>query len=123
MRPGWLFSGGRSLRSREKSFTLWVTRTLPSETASSVWGHSSGIGVRGSGGTHGVDGIGTNGYGGQFQGGKAQLRIVPKPAGNTGPPSGSHSKGEIYMDSQADLYVCTAGGATPTWKQVQWVVT
>jgi hypothetical protein len=37
------------------------------------------------------------------------LRLVPgSTAGN--PTSGAHSKGELYMDSAARLFVCTKGG-------------
>jgi hypothetical protein len=77
-----------------------------------VWGNSAGIGLRGSGGTHG----------GQFDGGKAQLRLVPK--GTAGPPTtGSHAKGEIYMDSAGALFVCTAGGTPGTWRRVTTTAT
>lgn len=57
-------------------------------------------------------------YGGQFDGGKAQLRMVPKPAGNAGPPSGAQAKGEIYLDSAGEVLVCTAGGSSPAWRKV-----
>jgi hypothetical protein len=57
------------------------------------------------------------GYGGQFEGGRAQLWLVPKStAGN--PTSGAHTKGEIYMDSAANLFVCTANGTPGTWRRV-----
>ncbi len=86
-----------------------------------VWGRhtTNGRGVAGDSaqGT-GVLGASTSGYGGEFQGGKSQLRLVPQPAGTTGPPSGAHAKGEIYMDSAGTLFVCVRGGATPTWRQV-----
>ena len=87
-----------------------------------VYGHhtgSSGYGVVGDGtGSGGAGVLGRNsvGYGGQFEGGKAQLKL--KPAGNAGKPSGSHSKGEIYMDSAGALFVCTKGGTPGTWRKV-----
>jgi hypothetical protein len=79
---------------------------------------SSGYGVVGDGkGSHaGVLGRNPNGYGGQFDGGKAQLKLNPK--GTTGKPKGIHSKGELYLDSNATLFVCTASGAPGTWRQV-----
>lgn len=77
----------------------------------------SSIGVAGGGGTIGVSGGSLNGIGGYFAGGKAQLRLEPK--GSRGKPaSGSHSKGEIYMDSRGSLFVCTAGGTPGTWKKI-----
>jgi hypothetical protein len=64
-----------------------------------------------------VRGISLGGYGGQFEGGKSQLRIVPK--GSVGKPSsGAHIKGEIYMDSKSSLFVCTAAGTPGTWKKI-----
>jgi hypothetical protein len=79
-----------------------------------------GMGVQGrsSGGTTGAvagEHFGS-GYGGQFKGGKAQLRLVP---GSTeGRPGGAHSKGEIYMGSKGALFVCVRGGTPGTWRKV-----
>jgi hypothetical protein len=74
-----------------------------------------GIGVRGEG-----TGFGAGCYGGQFQGGTAQLRIVPK--GIPGrPTAGSHAKGEVFMDSSANLFVCVAEGTPGRWRRVQTV--
>jgi hypothetical protein len=88
----------------------------------------SGPGVHGSG-TFGIvgDGSGANfagvlgsnssGYGGQFEGGKAQLKLNPK--GIAGKPtSGAHTKGEIYLDSAGSLFVCAANGTPGTWRKV-----
>jgi hypothetical protein len=77
--------------------------------------NGSGSGVRGEG-NNGVHGKATGGYGGLLEGGKAQLRLVPK--GTTGKPTGAHTKGEIYMDSAAALFVCTKGGTPGTWRKV-----
>ena len=78
---------------------------------SGVMGRSdSGSGVRGES---------TSGYGGRFEGGKAQLML--KPGGSAGKPTtGTHTKGEIYMDKAGALFVCTAGDGTTlgTWKKV-----
>ncbi|MDP9410200.1 MAG: hypothetical protein M3P70_06790 [Actinomycetota bacterium] len=54
-----------------------------------------------------------------LEGGKAQLKL--KPAASAGKPTtGTHTKGEIYMDSTEALFVCTAGDGTTvgTWKKV-----
>jgi len=84
-----------------------------------VWGRhtTNGRGVAGDSakGT-GVYGESTGGYGGEFKGGKAQLKFAPK--GTTGPPTGAHAKGEVYMDSTATLFVCVAGGNPATWRKV-----
>jgi len=123
-------TGGIGVRGRGATGVKGVSNTsgrgavegsMENASGYGVWGNSWGIGVRGTGTTHGVNGIGTNGYGGLFQGGKAQLRLVPKPAGSVGPPSGSNSKGEIYMDSQANLFVCVASStatAAARWRKV-----
>jgi hypothetical protein len=80
----------------------------------------SGFGVVGEGtGSNraGVLGRNSSGYGGQFDGGQAQLKLTPK--GTTGrPTSGAHTKGEIYMDSAGALFVCTADGTPGTWSKV-----
>ena len=99
-----------------------------------VWGSSSvsgyegvygqhtgtGYGVVGDGGGDsyaGLLGRNSTGYGGQFEGGKAQLKLVPGASAGK-PTTGTHTKGEIYMDSAGSLYVCTAGGTSGTWKKV-----
>ena len=77
---------------------------------------SAGIGTYGEG----TDGIGVQGvgkYGGFFQGSQAQLRLAP--AGTAGKPTtGTHTKGEIYMDSAGSLFVCTGAGTPGTWKKI-----
>lgn len=98
-----------------------------------VWGSSStagrqgvygqhtgqGYGVVGDGrgsGNAGILGRNSTGYGGAFEGGQAQLRL--KPAGTAGKPTtGTHSKGELYLDSQATLWLCVANGTPGTWRR------
>ncbi len=67
-----------------------------------------------------MKGISTSGYAGEFEGGKAQLKL--KPAGSLGKPtSGTHSQGEIYMDSAGTLFVCVASStatAAAKWKRL-----
>jgi len=89
---------------------------------------SAGYGVVGDGKGNGAGVLGRNGagvgvegrdskYGGRFAGTRAQLALVPK--GTVGKPtSGSHSRGEIFMDSVATLFVCTKGGTSGTWRKV-----
>ena len=79
----------------------------------------SGYGVVGDGGGTeyaGVLGRSSTSYGGRFEGGKAQLML--KPGSSAGKPSGSHSQGELYLDSAGTLFVCTASGNPATWRQV-----
>lgn len=77
-------------------------------------GHGT-VGI-GKGGLAGVLGRNSTGYGGQFEGGKAQLLL--KPGATKGKPSGAHTKGEIYMDAAGTLFVCTAGGTPGRWRKV-----
>jgi len=66
---------------------------------------------------YGIYGASPLGIGGAFAGGTAQLRLVP--GATIGPPSGStHQMGELYLDSQGDLYLCTLGGASPRWTKL-----
>jgi hypothetical protein len=71
--------------------------------------------ITGIGNGPGVFGEGR--YGGEFKGGSAQLRLVP--ATTVGrPTTGFHSKGEIFMDSEATLFVCVANGTPGSWRRV-----
>ncbi len=101
-----------------------------------VWGSSSRTGYSGLYGQHtgsagfGVVGDGTgatgagilgrnpSGYGGQFEGGKAQLMLTPKGGTAGKPTTGAHLKGEISMDSAATLWVCTVSGTPGTWRKI-----
>lgn len=99
-----------------------VTGETSGAVKSGVYGRhngTSGFGVTGDGkGETGAGVLGRNatGYGGQFEGGKAQLKL--KPAGSAGKPGGAHIKGEIYMDSAGTLFVCVAGGTPGKWRKV-----
>ncbi len=94
-----------------------------------VYGVQSGIGsgVRGdcNGGTGvfgnatsgiGVKGTATTGRGAVFTGQAAQISLTPATAG-THPTSGT--KGDLFLDSTARLWLCTISGTIATWKQVQ----
>jgi hypothetical protein len=70
----------------------------------------------------GVSGVNSNGYGGRFEGGKAQLLLIP--GGTVGrPTTGAHRQGELYMDSAGALFVCTAAGTPGTWRRVTTTAT
>lgn len=75
----------------------------------------TGIGVYGSSSSgNGVRGKSTTGYGVSAVGGKAQLYVAP--AGSAGPPtSGTHNKGEVYVDSTGVHWHCTLSGTPGTW--------
>jgi hypothetical protein len=64
----------------------------------------------------GVRGVGH--YGGQFQGTSgAQLHL--RPGTSVGrPTTDQHSKGEIFLDREATLFVCVADGTPGTWRRV-----
>ena len=64
---------------------------------------------------------GSGGYGGQFEGGFAPLRLVPQSAdtGRIGHPTTSpHSAGEFYVDTQGSLFYCKVTGTPGTWVQL-----
>jgi hypothetical protein len=68
----------------------------------------------------GIYGHSTTNYGGTFEGEKAQVRLVPNRV--KGPPdTGEHRAGELFVDSEVDLYFCTQSGTPGTWKRVQLV--
>jgi hypothetical protein len=78
--------------------------------------HGYGVVGDGSGPYAGVLGRNPSGYGGRFEGGKAQLLLIP---GTTaGKPTGAHAKGELHMDSGATLWVCVASGDPATWRRI-----
>jgi hypothetical protein len=54
---------------------------------------------------------------GSFEGSRAQLLLAPKNS-TCRPTSGTHKKGEIYMDSGETLFVCTEGGKPGTRREV-----
>jgi hypothetical protein len=100
---------------------VWgLTRT---DSHSGVYGEhkgTSGYGTVGIGkGPLGAGVLGRNeeGYGGQFEGKRAQLMLKPgRSAGK--PTTGKHQRGEIYMDSAGTLFVCVAKGTPGTWKEI-----
>jgi len=90
-----------------------------------VRGAGPTIGVLGGGNLTGVKGIsiapgGSGGYGGDFEGELAPVWLRPSKTQGS-PKSGSHNAGELYVDNQAALYFCVAGGTPGTWKKVQLI--
>jgi len=77
---------------------------------SGVLGHTTnGAAVAGL-----VDGPGVSG---RFEGGRAQLLLVP--AATPGPPTANaHSLGELYVDSNGRLLLCKVAGTPGTWSDI-----
>jgi len=76
-----------------------------------VYGENTSTGILGGPG---------GGIGGRFKGGRAQVMLEPN-ASSGSPETGEHSKGELFMDSAADLFVCVASStatAMAEWKKV-----
>jgi hypothetical protein len=82
---------------------------------SAWWGWA--VGLPASSGTT----AGGSGYGGQFSidgGQAAQLRLHPGTrAGAPNATTNAHKKGELYMDSEGALFVCTNDGTPGSWKR------
>ncbi|MGZ3600987.1 MAG: hypothetical protein ACXVCX_20395 [Ktedonobacterales bacterium] len=80
-------------------------------TGTGVQGHSqNGIGVQGNS---------ANLIGGSFTGGLAPLSLgLAATAGAPQAASGAHTAGEIYLDSQANVFVCVASGTPGTWRSL-----
>lgn len=78
-------------------------------------GLSDGPGVIGNG--RGANGAGVIATGGTGSG--APLRLVS--TGGAGTPAGPSIKGDIWIDSNATLYVCTTAGTPGSWTRVTGV--
>jgi hypothetical protein len=66
-----------------------------------------------------IPGNGFNGLGGEFSG-TARVRLVPA-TGVGAPTTGLHKRGELYVDSQGNLFPCVADSVSSnavTWKKV-----
>jgi hypothetical protein len=107
-------AGGSGLKGEGRFGILGIST---SSTGAGLRGQhtGSGVGVNGdSSSGAGVHGNSTSGYGGQFEGGKAQLRLAP--ASTTGrPTSGSHDRGELYVDSAGSIFLCKQSGVPGVW--------
>jgi hypothetical protein len=109
-------SGGTGVNGAANGGT-GVVGTSNLGTGGSFMSNTSGTGVAGSSSSGtGVAGTSSTGIGASFGSGPnaAQLKLVP--AGSQGAPgSGAHTKGEIYLDSAATVWVCIANGTPGTW--------
>jgi hypothetical protein len=69
--------------------------------------------------SHGVFGGGNAvGVGGYFAGGRAQVQLLPN-SGNGSPLTGGHFAGDLFMDANAVIWVCTATGTPGTFAPLQ----
>ena len=106
-------------------------RGRTSGAAAGVYGLNTakGVGVRAKSGGTGViaestgpNGVGLmavsrSGRGGQFSGGAAAIRLVPR--GQAGAPrSGSHHKGDLIVDARGGLFICVKDGSPGSWRRV-----
>jgi hypothetical protein len=87
-----------------------------SQKGAGVVGFAGSFSTQPPGGPFGVVGTGTGAtaLGGLFQGDRAPLRLVP--SADAGAPSlGAHQRGELVVDSNGTLWLCTADGSPGTW--------
>jgi hypothetical protein len=78
---------------------------------------ADGLTATSNGQGNGVKALSKSGYGVQATGGKAQLYLVPASTAGA-PTSASHNRGELFLDKNGALFLCTASGSPGTWKQV-----
>ena len=82
--------------------------------------HAGGSGVNGES----VDGAGVvggslRGYGGDFSGGLAPIRLKPGPTSGR-PTDNNHSVGELYLDNAGNLFLCITAGTPGSWAQIRF---
>lgn len=75
------------------------------------------------GGGAGVYGLSASGYGGRFQtnsgGAAAGAQLVLSPGGAAGAPTGGgHAEGELWLDVNSTLWLCTLAGPAGTWTKL-----
>jgi hypothetical protein len=81
--------------------------TNPASVAAAIAGSHFGLGPA-------LEGTSASGYGVSATGGLAPLFLTP--AGAAGAPtSGTHAVGELYLDADAFLWVCTSAGTPGFW--------
>jgi hypothetical protein len=87
-----------------------------SQKGAGVVGTAGGFNINPPGGPFGVVGTGTGStaLGGLFQGDRAPLRLVPSAVPGA-PGSDAHQRGELVVDSDGTLWLCTADGSPGTW--------
>jgi hypothetical protein len=109
---------GPGVQGEGHNGVVGISAATGAGASSGVSADQDAVGVLGlsTGTGPGVVGIGSS-YGGEFQGGIAQLWLVP--GTSTGrPTTGAHRGGEIFMDSSATLWLCVVGGSPGTWVRV-----
>src|SRR5262249_55528306 len=74
-------------------------------------------GLVSSGGQVGVTASSVSGLGAELSGGEAPVRLVPAATAGA-PKAGVHKRGELYVDSQGQLFLCVADGTPGSWKHV-----
>lgn len=103
-------------------------KEIPLETSIPIVGHqppeklfATYAGVQGESNSQygiGIEGNSKKGYGAQFSGGLAPLRLKANPT--SGPPThGYHRVGEFYVDVNGDLFYCKAYGEPGSWYRVR----
>jgi hypothetical protein len=87
-------------------------------TVAATWGRHFGTGA-------GIGGISIGGYGGEFVGGRAHVRLIQdQDDADVGPPTGDgHLLGELYADGAGNLWFNTADGENFTQLNNQGGVT
>jgi hypothetical protein len=114
---GDLILAGNSNLASDTTYFSQVSSANPSDGAI-IWGDwNSSSKSAAPNAKAGVAGTSQGGVGGYFQGSLAPLLLVPATSG-TGQPSGTHSAGELYIDSQGSLFLCKTGGTPGTWVQL-----
>ncbi|MEZ5219106.1 MAG: hypothetical protein R2715_21570 [Ilumatobacteraceae bacterium] len=84
-----------------------IEATAPN-TVAATWGRHKGTGA-------GIGGISVSGYGGEFVGGKASVRLIPSTGVAAGPPTDTgHLRGELYVDGVGDIYYNVSDGSNFT---------
>jgi hypothetical protein len=94
-----------------------VTDTGTGATGAGLNGtaNSTGTGVSGNSQSGiGIQGNSSTGIGASFTGGQAPLYLGQGVAPGA-PTSGTHVKGEVYLDLNAVLWTCVAGGTPGAW--------
>lgn len=74
-------------------------------TTAATWGRHGGPGA-------GIGGVSAMGYGGEFVGGRASVRLIPTEDVPVGPPTDDgHLRGELFVDGSGDLWYNVSDGA------------
>lgn len=86
-------------------------------TTAATWGRHGGAGA-------GIGGVSADGYGGEFVGGRAQVRLIQaEDPSAVGPPTGNgHLLGELYADGAGNLWFNQGAGERFTRLNHQTVI-